>query len=305
MLYVFGHKAPDTDSICSAIAYAYLKNKLGTEAEPCRLGEVNSETKLVLERFNAEKPKMLESAEGKDVILVDHNEFEQSAKGIERANILEIVDHHKMKFSWDKPITIITLPWGSTATIITKLFSYHRIEIPREIAGLLLSAILSDTVIFRSPTCTEIDREVAKKLAETAGIDNVQEWGIKMFRAKSAIAEKSARDIIFNDYKVYDFSGRKVLIGQIEVVSDEEVLERKEEILEEMERLRQEENYYAVLLMVTDIMKQGSTLLLASESSEPFEKAFNAKFEQSSAYLQGVMSRKKQVVPPLERVFSG
>ncbi len=303
MLYIFGHKSPDTDSICSAIAYAYLKNQMGEKAKAFRLGEINNETKLVLERFEMDAPPMLKSAAGKDVVLVDHNEFEQSADDIEKANIVEVIDHHKIKFSWDKPIYMLVMPVGSTATIIAKKFIWKGVKMPQEIAGILLSAILSDTVIFKSPTTTEEDREVARELAKTAGIEDIEAWGVEMFKAKSAISEKSAREMIYNDYKTYDFNGRKVLIGQLEVVDDSEVLKRKEEIVEEMKKVKEEEGLFAVLLLVTDIMKEGSTALLVADDVEPFERAFDVKFEDGQAWLGGVMSRKKQVVPPLESVF--
>ncbi len=302
MLYIFGHKAPDTDTVCSAIAYAYLKNKLGKEAKPFVLGDINSETKFVLEKFGVDVPEILESAEGKDVVLVDHNEFSQTIDDIEKANIVEIIDHHKMKFSWNKPITILTLPWGSTATIITKLFEYYNIEIPREIAGCLLSAILSDTVIFKSPTTTEIDKKFAEKLSKIAGIENMEEYGIEMFKAKSEISTKTAEEIIFTDSKLFDFSGKKVRISQIEVVDDEEVLKRKEELLEEMKKVKEKEELDGILLLITNIMKEGSTMLVVADEVEPYEKAFNVKFEENSAWVK-VMSRKKEVVPPLEDIF--
>ncbi len=303
MLYIFGHKAPDTDTVCSAIAYAYLKRKLGEEAEVFILGEPNSETKFVLEKFGIETPKIIENVEGKDVILLDHNEFSQTADGIENANIVEIIDHHKMNFSWDKPITIITLPWGSTASIITKLYEYHGIEIPKEIAGCLLSAILSDTVIFKSPTTTEIDKEFAEKLAKIAEIEDIEQYGIEMFKAKSKIGEKTAEEILKVDTKLFDFSGKKVRISQIEVIDDSEVLKRKEELIEEMKKIREEENLFGIVLLVTDIMKEGSTMIVISDDIEPFEKAFEVKFEDNSAWVK-VMSRKKEVVPPLEKIFS-
>ena len=303
MLHIFGHKAPDTDSIVSALAYAFLKNELGKEAKAFRLGEINEETKFVLEKFKVEAPELLESAEGKDVILVDHNEFEQSANGIEKANIVEIIDHHKLKFSWPKPIIVLTLPWGSTATIITKLFELKKVEIPKEIAGILAAAILSDTVIFKSPTTTQIDKEVAEKLAEIAEIEDLEKLGIEMFKTKSRIADKSVEELLKKDYKTYDFNGRKIWIAQIEVVDDEEVLKRKEEILEFMKEFKEKENLYAVILMVTNILKEGSTLFLVADEIQPFEKAFGLKFEEGIAWAAGVMSRKKQVVPPLEKIF--
>ncbi len=303
MLHVFGHKSPDTDSICSAIAYAYLKNVIGEEAKAFRLGEINNETKLVLEKFEMDAPPLLESAADKDVVLVDHNEFDQSADDIEQANIVEVVDHHKIKFGWDRPIYFLTVPAGSTATIIANKFFQKGVKMPENIAGILLSAILSDTVIFKSPTTTSEDKEMARKLAEIAGVENMEAWGIEMFKAKSALSEKSARDLIYNDYKVYEFAGKRVLIDQLEVVDGEEVLSRKDEIMEEMKKVKEEEGFFAVLVLVTDIMKEGSTALLVADDVEPFEKAFNVKFENGQAWLEGVMSRKKQVVPPLETVF--
>ena len=303
MIHVFGHKVPDTDATCSAIAYAYLLSQTGKDAKAFRLGELNKETKLVLERFGIEEPPLLENAAGKDVWLMDHNEFEQSADGIEEANIVGVIDHHKIKFSYGKPITYIALPWGSSSTIVAKLFEIYGVEIPKEIAGCLLSAILSDTVIFKSPTTTDVDKEIAEKLAKIAGVEDIKAWGIEMFKAKSSIAEKSAREIVLNDYKVYEFDGKKFLINQVEVIDDSEVLQRKEEILEEMKRIKEEQGLFAVLTMVTDIMKEGTTLLVVADDYKPIEKAFGKKVEGGAIWLPGVMSRKKQIVPPLEKVF--
>ncbi len=303
MIYVFGHKVPDTDAICSAVGYAYLLRATGKDAKAFRLGEPNDETKLVLEKFGVSTPELLDSAADKDVWLMDHNEFNQSADGIEQANIVGVIDHHKIKFAYDKPITYIALPWGSSSTIVAKLFEIYGVEMPREIAGCLLSAILSDTVIFKSPTTTEIDREIAAKLAAIAGIDDLTAWGIEMFKAKSKIGEKSAREIVLNDYKVYEWNGKKVLINQVEVIDDSEVLERKEEILDEMEKVKREQGLFAVITMVTDIMKEGTTLLAVADDIAPIEKAFGKKLESGSVWLPGVMSRKKQIVPPLEKVL--
>jgi len=301
-MYIFGHKKPDTDSIVSAIAYAELKRKLGEEWKPARLGEINSETKLVLERFGVDAPEEISSVKGSKVILVDHNEFDQSADDIKEAEIVEIIDHHKMKFSWDKPIYILTKPVGSTSTIIAEKYMEHGVEFTKEIAGLLLSGILSDTVIFKSPTTTEEDKEIAKKLAEIAGVD-MNEWGIEMFKAKSRISEKTAEELVTGDSKIYEFSGKRVLIGQVEVIDDSEVLQRKEELLEEMRKIKERESLFGVMLLITDIMKEGSTALVIADEISPFEKAFGVNFKNGEAYLEGVMSRKKQVVPPLENAF--
>ncbi|NPA76479.1 MAG: manganese-dependent inorganic pyrophosphatase [Candidatus Diapherotrites archaeon] len=304
MIHVFGHKVPDTDAVCSAIGYAHLLRELGKDAKAFRLGELNAETKLVLERFGVETPELLENAAGKDVWLMDHNEFGQSADGIEDANIIGVIDHHKIKFSYDKPITYIALPWGSSSTIVAKLYEIYGVEIPKHIAGCLLSAILSDTVIFKSPTTTETDREIAAKLAAIAGVDDMTAWGIEMFKAKSKIGEKSARDIVLNDYKVYEFGGRKILINQVEVIDDSEVLARKDEIIAEMQKIKEEQGLFAVLTMVTDIMKEGTTLLVVADDVAPIEKAFGKEIKDNAVWLPGVMSRKKQIVPPLEQVMA-
>ncbi len=303
MIHVFGHKIPDTDAICSAVGYAYLLNQIGKDAKAFRLGEPNAETKLVLEKFGVQAPELLDNVAGKDVWLMDHNEFVQSADGIEEANIVGVIDHHKIKFAYDKPITYIALPWGSSSTIVAKLYEIYGVEMPKEIAGCLLSAILSDTVIFKSPTTTEVDREIAARLAAIAGVEDMTKWGIEMFKAKSKIGEKSAREIVLNDYKVYEFAGKKFLINQVEVIDDSEVLQRKDEILEEMKKVKDEQGLFAVLTMVTDIMKEGTTLLVVADDYAPIEKAFGKNVENGAIWLPGVMSRKKQIVPPLEKVF--
>lgn len=301
-MYVFGHKNPDTDSIVAAIAYAELKRQFGENWKPVRIGSINSETELVLKRFGVDVPEEISSVKGSKVILVDHNEFEQSADDIKEAEIIEVIDHHKMKFSWDKPIYILTKPVGSTSTIIAEKYIEQGVEITEEIAGLLLSGILSDTVIFKSPTTTEEDKNIAKKLAEISGV-SINEWGIEMFRAKSKISEKTANEIITGDSKVYEFSGKRVLIGQVEVIGDSEVLQRKDELFEEMKRIKEEKELFGVMLLITDIMKGGSTVLVIADELTPFKKAFGVSFENGEAYLEGVMSRKKQVVPPLENIF--
>lgn len=301
-MYVFGHKNPDTDSIVAAIAYAELKRQFGENWKPVRIGSINSETELVLKRFGVDVPEEISSVKGSKVILVDHNEFEQSADDIKEAEIIEVIDHHKMKFSWDKPIYILTKPVGSTSTIIAEKYIEQGVEITEEIAGLLLSGILSDTVIFKSPTTTEEDKNIAKKLAEISGV-SMNEWGIEMFRAKSKISEKTANEIITGDSKVYEFSGKRVLIGQVEVIGDSEVLQRKDELFEEMKRIKEEKELFGVMFLITDIMKGGSTVLVIADELTPFKKAFGVSFENGEAYLEGVMSRKKQVVPPLENVF--
>ncbi len=303
-IYVIGHKSPDTDSICSAIAYANLKTELGMKnVRPARLGEPNLETKFVLNYFKADVPELLEDGIGKRLILVDHNEISQTIDGIDDADIVEVIDHHKIgDIQTPNPIFFHAEPIGSTATIIADFYFDEGIELEKDIAGILLASIISDTVIFKSPTCTGKDRDIAIKLANMLGIE-IEKFGTEMFKAKADLASKSAHEILVTDFKEFDFSGKKVGIGQIEVMDEEEVQKKRKEILDEMERLRNERGLVMITLMITNIMKEASELLFVGEKKELFEKAFDAKVENDSIYLEGVMSRKKQVVPPLETTF--
>ncbi|ADC65419.1 Inorganic diphosphatase [Ferroglobus placidus DSM 10642] len=313
-VYVVGHMNPDTDSVCSAIVFSYLLNKwkekdglikIDGEAVPVIQGEPNPETKFVLEKFGVEKPEIIEDVEGKTIALVDFSEKAQAPKNIEKAEIIAIVDHHKIgDITTPNPILFVNLPVGCTATVLKKLFDWSGVEIPKELAGLMLASILSDTVIFKSATTTELDKEAAKELAKIAGIENIEEFGIEVKAKLSAVDELSARDIILRDFKDFDMSGNKVGIGQIELVDLKLIEGRKEEILEELKKMKEEGGYHTVALMLTDIIKEGTELLVVTDDASVIEKAFGKKLEGNSVWLEGVMSRKKQVVPPLENAFS-
>ena len=301
-IYVVGHKNPDTDCICAPIAYAFFLKKKGKNAIPVRTGEINPETKFVLNYFKVKIPEILKNAAGKKIILIDHNEKEQSPTHIEKAEILEVIDHHKISFSWPQALYFLTEPLGAASTIIAKKFFQEKVKIPRKIAGILLSAILSDTVVFRSPTTTKEDIKAAKKLAKIAKIKNLEEFGIEIKKKKAVLKGQTSENIIFSDFKIFDFSGKKVGIGQVEVCALKEVNERKEGLIEKLKEICQRENYNLLLLMATDIIKKSSQLLGTGEINY-LEKAFGKKVVENSIYLPGVMSRKKQIVPPLMKVF--
>lgn len=302
-IYIFGHKSPDTDSVCSAIAYAEIK---GENFKPFVLGEINEETKYVLNFFGVSKPEYIKNVEGKKVILVDHNEFFQSADNIEKAEIIEVIDHHKIKFSYDKPIKFLTLSYGSTATIIAEHYMHYINEIKsndkKTLAGLLLSAILSDTVIFKSPTTTKEDIEISKKLAEIAEIKDIENFGIEIKKRKANLKSKTIEEIVKEDFKDFNFNNNKVGIGQCEVVDLNDIYSMEGKILEYLKNLKDSKNYKMVVFIATDIIKEGSEIYFAGEK-EKIEKAFNTKFENNHAYIKGLMSRKKQVVPFLQKVF--
>ncbi len=316
-VYVVGHKNPDTDSVCSAIAFAYLWNKwketgnfdkvmkIDSEAVPVIQGDVNPETKYVLEKFGFEVPKIMTSGDGKKVALVDHSEKAQTVDDIDNAEIVAIVDHHKIgDISTPQPILFVNLPVGCTATVLKILFDKTGVEIPKNIAGILLSSILSDTVIFKSATTTELDKAVAEELAKIAGVDDMTKFGVEIKAKLSAVDDLTAREIITRDYKDFDMSGKKVGVGQIELVDLSLIESRVDEIYEEMKKMKEEGGYAGIFLMLTDIMKEGTELLAVTDYPEVVEKAFGKKLEGKSVWLDGVMSRKKQVVPPLENAFS-
>jgi len=306
MLYIVGHKNPDTDSICSAIVLAYF-----LEGVPARLGDINPETQLVLKRFGVMEPELIRSAEGKEIFLVDHSERSQTLDDLEKGKLVGILDHHKVGITTSEPIVYLAKPVGSTATIIGELYFKNALdiiggkdkELKPDLAGLLLSAIISDTVLFKSPTTTDIDRKIGEKLAEIAGIEDINTYGMELLKAKSTVSRMKPEEIVKLDYKEFNFNGKKVGIGQVEVIDVGEIQEKKEEIYRILEE-KLKEGYDLILFLITDIMRGGSEVLVVG-NKEAFERAFNVNVEGKSVYLEGVMSRKKQVVPPLERYYRG
>ena len=297
-LHVFGHKSPDTDSICSAISLAYLKNQLGQEATPYALGEVRKEAKFVLDYFKVNTPQILGDASGKDVILVDHNEYAQSADGIENANIVEIVDHHKIGgISTNVPISFRVMPVGCTCTILYNMFKENNVEVPYEIAGLLLSAILSDTLIFKSPTTTELDKIACAELSAIVEVD-MEAYGLDMFKAGTALDGYSIEEIVNMDFKEFNMSGKRVGIGQVMTLDVDSVFNKKDEFLSHINNT----DYDMLVLAITDIIKEGSYLIYKADDNI-ISKAFNVDATQG-VFAEGVVSRKKQLVPNLTDVIA-
>jgi manganese-dependent inorganic pyrophosphatase len=299
-IYVVGHKSPDTDTVCSAIAYAAYLNKAGRiNAVSAVSGEINPETQFVLDYFKVKAPAQLKLAAGQKLILVDHNEKSQNPDGIEEAKIIEILDHHKMGFACSEPITIHAEPLGSTATLVAKkMLADKKFKITPQMAGILVSAILSDTVVFKSATTTKTDIEIAKKLGAKAKIKNLKKFGIEIKKQKASLKGLSAEKIIYSDFKTFEAGGKKFGIGQIEVVELAEAKERKAELLEKLAEIGKKEGLSFTTLMITDIMKEGSELLIAGDAS-PIEKAFGKTVSGSSVYLEKAMSRKKDILPPV------
>jgi len=301
---VFGHKNPDTDSVCAAIALADLKKKLGEDIAPAMQGALNPESTFVLEKFGVAAPEVVTAYAGKDVYLVDHSDLTQSADDLAEANILGIVDHHKLgDVTTGQPLECWIWPVGCTCTVVSSMYKYFDIEIPKDIAGIMLCAILSDTVIFKSATCTDSDKKICAELSEICGESDLDSLGIEMFKVKSAVDGTPIRELVFRDYKDFNMNGKGVGVGQLELVDLSIVDGIKADLEKDIADLKTEKGHNTVLLMLTDIMKEGTELLIASDDEAAIEKAFGVKPVDGKAWLPGIMSRKKQIVPFLEKVF--
>ena len=304
-ILVFGHKNPDTDTICSAIAYAELKNKLGKDVKAVRLGEINEETKYALNYFKVEKPELVENVAGREIILVDHNERTQTADGFEEAKVLELIDHHRISnFNVDEPLYARVEPVGCTATIILKLFKENGLTPSKETAGLMLSAIISDTLLFKSPTCTQCDAKAGKELAEIAGVD-LKEYGLEMLKAGTALGDKSEAELLNMDMKIFEIDGAKIGVAQVNTVNEAEVLERKEKLLAEIDNIIAKEGLKFFMLAITNILTNDSAALISGDGNDVVEKAFGEKVDSNLVTLKGVVARKKQIIPPLTKAIQG
>ena len=292
---ILGHKNPDSDSIISAIACAHLYKQRGLDVVPAAQGTPAPETAFILERFGLEAPEIVTSVSDKA----------QAPADIDECNLKGIVDHHKLgDVTSTAPLECIIWTAGCTNTILKRMYDYMGFEIPANIAGAMLCAILSDTVIFKSPTTTDMDRQAAAELAAIAGIADIQALGMELFTAKSAVAGCTPRSLIFRDFKDFNMNGCKVGVGQLELVSLDLVADMKAALEAELAAVKSEEGRHSALLLLTDIMKEGSELLMVSDDPARIAEGFGKTFvEGSNLWLDGVMSRKKQVVPALEAAF--
>ncbi len=304
-VYVFGHKNPDSDTVCSAIALADLKSKLGVACTATAQGELAPETKFILEKFGVAAPAVKTEYAGEKVFLVDTSDLAQLPEDIKQAEVLGIVDHHKLgDLTTSSPLECWIWPVGCTATVLTSMYKFHGIEIPKNIAGIMLCAILSDTVLFKSPTCTPADKEAAAVLGKVAGISDLAALGMEMFKVKSAVEGTPARELVLRDYKDFNMNGTKVGIGQLEVV-DLSILDAvKGDLAADIKALKAENGNHSVFLLLTDIMKEGSEMLIVSDDAGVVEKAFGAKPVDGKVWLSGVMYRKLVVVPKFEKAFA-
>ena len=302
-ILIFGHKNPDTDSICSAMVKERLNKKNGYDSSVAvRLGNINKETQYVLNYLELEAPELIEKVEeDQEVLLVDHNEFNQSIKGIEKAKILGVVDHHRIaNFETSDPLYYTARPYGCTSTILFQDFKGKGIEINREEAILMASAIISDTLLLKSPTTTKHDEKALEELEKIAGID-IKEYGLEMLKAGTDLDDFTEKELINLDAKELDKNGIKFVIGQVNTVDIPSVLERQEELEKAIEEELKEKELALFVLAITDILNSNSEILVLGEKSSVVEKAFDKKLENNRAFLEGVVSRKKQLLPNIDK----
>lgn len=303
--YIFGHKSPDTDTITSSLVMANLEKALGNaDAVACRLGNLNKETEYVLNYFDIEAPELIDDVEdGAEVILVDHNSPSESVDNLENAKILKVVDHHKIALETAYPLFYRAEPVGCTETVLLKLYKENGVEVTKEIASLMLSAIISDTLLLKSPTTTEDDIAAVEELAEIAEID-YESYGLEMLKAGTDLSDFSIEEILDLDAKQIDFGDVKSIVNQVNTASIPDVLEMQEELEEGIQKIIDEEELDIFMLLITDIVNSNSEVLVLGSQSSLVELAYDVTLEDNHALLEGVVSRKKQVVPIMTETAS-
>lgn len=307
-ILVFGHQNPDSDAIGSSVAFAYLaKEAWGLDTEAVALGTPNEETAYVLDYFGVQAPRVVESAKAEGVetvILTDHNEFQQSISDIKDVTVYGVVDHHRVaNFETANPLYMRLEPVGSASSIVYRMFKENGVSVPKELAGLLLSGLISDTLLLKSPTTHASDIPVAKELAEIAGV-NLEEYGLEMLKAGTNLSSKTAAELIDIDAKTFELNGEAVRVAQVNTVDINDILARQEEIEVAIQEAIVTEGYSDFVLMITDIVNSNSEILALGSNMAKVEAAFEFTFENNHAFLAGAVSRKKQVVPQLTESYN-
>jgi len=297
---IFGHKNPDTDSILSSIVMANLENALGSKAKAVRLGNVNKETQYVLNYANYEAPDLIEDVvDGQRVILVDHNEATQSAANIANAKIEKVVDHHSINVNVPYQVYYHCEPVGCTGTVMYKLYKQNDVEISKEMATFMLSAIISDTLLFKSPTCTPEDKKIAEKLAVLSGITDVETYGKNMLKAGTDISEFTPAQVINIDSKLFENNGKKFKIAQINTADINDVFKNQSYFEAAIKDEIQNENLDLYVFAATDIINSNSKVISLGNDANVVEKAYGIPLDNNTAMLEGVVSRKKQLLPKI------
>jgi len=303
-MIVLGHQNPDCDSLCSAIGLASLFNKMGKPATPALQGEPNPEALFLLEQSGLPQPEIRTEVAGEEIFIVDYSDWGQGTADMKKATILGIVDHHKLgDITTSTPLECWIWPVGCSATIVYNMYKFNNQVPDAPVAKMMMGAIISDTVNFQGPTCTDMDVVAAKALAEIAGVDDIQAFAEAQFEAKSDISAESAADLILRDQKVFEMAGEKLAIGQLELTSLETAFSKKGEMLVEMGQLQADKGYHSTIVLLTDINKLDTTALIISKDANKIAKALNSTVTDHMFELPGVVSRKKQIIPFLQAAF--
>lgn len=301
-ILITGHKNPDTDSICSALIMEDLAKKLGVNnVKAVRIGKVNKETQYILDYLKIEAPEFIEKAEdGDKLILVDHNEATQSINNRENTEVLAVIDHHRISdFCTANPLYFLEKPYGCTATLLFEQYKIANIDIDKKIATLMLSAIISDTLLLKSPTCTKKDVEVLGELEKITGLD-VNKYGLEMLKAGTDISTFSSEEVINLDAKESNAGCKKVIISQVNTADIDDVFSRREELEFAIEKEIADKKLDLYIFVITDIINTNSRIIALGNEKSIVEKVFDKKLDEfDSMFLEGVVSRKKQIAPKI------
>ncbi len=310
--YIIGHLKPDTDAVVSAMALAEFYQQTPSFSRPAATAvisdPVNNETAFLLEKFGATAPPVIKASDidpQDQIVLVDHNEMDQRLDGMNQEQIVEIVDHHKVNLSLNQAIFLTFKPWGSSSTIVYHLMKKYQFRPNPKLAGLMLSAILSDTVGFKSSTCTQQDIETAKELADIAAVSDLSALTLEIFKAKSDLGQMTCEEMVKNDYKIFEFSGKKVLIDQLETVEQAKIIsEKKACLLEAMAKVKSDLQVDLIFVVVSDILASNSKILLLSPVEQKLaELAFAETALDQIIDIGPKLSRKKDIAPALEKAI--
>lgn len=296
--FIFGHKNPDTDSIASALVMENLEKQLGNDnATAVALGKLNKETQYAFDYLNLEQPEIIEDIDNEqNVILVDHNESSQCVNNINNAKILKVVDHHPMNFIAPYQLYYRTEPLGCTATVLYKMYKEYEVPIDEKTATLMLSAIISDTLLFKSPTCTDEDRRFAEKLANICGIDP-SVYGLDLLKAGTDISDFSPEEVINIDCKLFEKDGKKFKIAQVNTADINDVFKKQSFFEAAINNEIENDNLDLYVFAATDILNSNSKVITMGNKANVVEKAFGVALDNHTAMLENVVSRKKQILP--------
>jgi len=303
-MIVLGHQNPDCDSLCSAIGLAALFNKLGKDATPVLQGEPNPEALFLLEQSGLPQPEIRTSVAGEEIFIVDYSDWNQGTADMKQAKIRGIVDHHKLgDITTSEPLECWIWPVGCSATVVYNMYKFHNQKPDTAVAKMMMGAIISDTVNFKGPTTTDIDKVAAKELAEIAGVNDLEAFATAQFDAKSDIKVVPAAELVLRDQKVFEMNGDSLAIAQLELTSLEDAFAKKAELLVELEKLQTSNGYHSTIILLTDINKLDTTAVLVSKDADKVAAALGSSVSDNAFELPGVVSRKKQIIPFLQEAF--